>query len=109
MFATQSRRAIAAWQAIFDERARHGGAPSVTLLHLAYSDHAREVSGKAFDFSPQSVAARWQAGYADLGVVLDALPSAEPLVGHPGLRAYQLSQDRKSLERLDWKLAPIRG
>jgi NTE family protein len=106
MFATQSRRAIAAWQAIFDERARHDKAGSATILHVAYADHAREVSGKAFDFSPQSAAMRWQAGYANLGVALDALGSGKLEVGQAGLSVYRLAADGERMEPVCWGLAP---
>ena len=79
-FATQSRRAIAAWQAIFD---RWAEAPLVTLLHVAYADQDNEVSGKAFDFSAPSARARWDAGYRDLGEALAWVRSAE--ADRPGL------------------------
>src|SRR3546814_9865208 len=61
MFATQSRRALAAWQALFDVRGDR--AATVTVLRLAYADQAKEVAGKAFDFSSQSAEARWRAGH----------------------------------------------
>lgn len=90
MFATQSRRAIAAWQAIFDARAGAGAgdARSVTLLHIAYSDHRREVSGKAFDFSPASARMRWDAGHADVSAALAAVPLDEASSAPPGLHVF---------------------
>jgi len=102
MFATQSRRAIAAWQAIY--AARGDDAARVTLLHLAYSGEGREVSGKAFDFSPKSAAARWRAGCRDLGRALaglDARPAAMP-----GLSVFALDGERRDLTPIRWNLAP---
>jgi NTE family protein len=86
LFATQSRRAIAAWQAIFDARAAAGTCPAVTLVHVAYSDHQREVSGKAFDFSPESARARWRAGHSDMISAMVSLVSLDVLTAAPGLR-----------------------
>lgn len=107
MFASQSRRAIAAWQAIFDERARRGDAASVTILHLAYSDQSREVSGKAFDFSPESAAARWQAGHEDLADALTGIGETIA-VGAPGFAAYARSP-AGSFEKVRWPLSPVAG
>lgn len=107
VFATQSRRSIAAWQALFRARAASGPVPSITLVHLAYAN-AREVSGKAFDYSPGSLAMRWQAGVADMLRALDglaALPDAEP-----GLTVYGLSpadQPEPGLKRIDWAMPPV--
>lgn len=66
MFATQCRRAIAAWQALFAQRSKQGDSASVTLLYLAYADQSDEVSLKTFDFSPESAARLWQAGFDTL-------------------------------------------
>lgn len=76
MFASQSRRTIMAWQRTFDERVKAGQARHVTLIHMSYADPAREVSGKAFDFSGASGAARWDAGYADMKSAIDAVSRA---------------------------------
>lgn len=108
LFASQSRRAIAAWQAIYAERARRGDQASVTLLHISYTDQAQEVSGKAFDFSRLSAEARWQAGYADAVRALDGLRDL-PL-GEPGLTVHALDKDgagTAALKQVDWELAPI--
>ncbi len=108
LFATQSRRAIAAWQAIFAERARQGDRTAVTLLHLAYADHAREISLKAFDFSPQSAARRWQSGFAALDRALDQL--ARGLPGAPGLHVLAPSPDHgDALAPVQWQLGPRPG
>lgn len=109
LFATQSRRAIAAWQAIFDERERSGRASSVTILHISYSDQAREVSGKAFDFSPDSAGVRWQAGGADLGRALDDLDSGRISVGEPGMSVYAVPYGGRHLEKVRRSLKPERG
>jgi NTE family protein len=108
MFATQSRRSIAAWRAIYEERAKNGDDASVTLLHISYTDQAREVSGKAFDFSRLSAEARWQAGYADAARALDAVRGLP--FGEPGLAVHTLAKPgggAAQLERVDWQLAPV--
>lgn len=91
LFAAQSRRSIAAWHAIL--AARGAQAPAVTLVHVAYSDQQREVAGKAFDFSPESVAARWNSGRDDLSRALASLPEALVGAGEPGLRVLGLGSD----------------
>ncbi len=108
MFAAQSRRAIAAWQAIFREQAASSGeGRSATVLHIAYSDHAREVSGKAFDFSRESASARWHAGYSDLSRALDELLSNRALIGQAGLNVFAPAQGTEGrLERVEWQVAP---
>lgn len=95
MFATQSRRAILAWQAIFDARlaAGAGQVPAVTLIHLAYADQGQEVSGKAFDFSPASVEGRWAAGRRDVAAALAPLRAGELITGEPGLTVYRPDRD----------------
>lgn len=60
--AIQTRRTIDHWQMVHHLRGDGGG---VALARLAYADQAREVAGKALDFSPESVAERWSAGRAD--------------------------------------------
>ena len=112
VFATQSRRAIAAWQAIFDERVRQDDARSITLLHIAYSEQQREVSGKAFDFSAESSGARWSAGYDDLRRALDQVAGGKIPIGRPGLSVYCASGSGTgsgALEPVHWAMAPVRG
>ena len=58
--AAQSRRAISRWQAYY---ADHQDA-SIVLARLSYTDQAREVAGKAMDFSGATIQQRWDAGYA---------------------------------------------
>ena len=103
MFASQSRRSIAAWQAIHADRARRGEGSAITLLHVAYADQSREVSGKAFDFSPTSAEARWQAGYRDLKQALAAVPGV--LSDQPGLHVFAPREDG-GLDPVAWQLAP---
>lgn len=109
LFGTQSRRAIAAWQAIFAERARLPDCPSVTVLHVAYSDQAREISGKAFDFSPASAAARWRAGYDDLSFAVTELVNGQAEIGQQGMRVFAMTRanGEKQLKNADWKLGPV--
>lgn len=108
VFAAQTRRTFAAWQAIFDARLAHGSTQSATILHIPYSDQSREVSGKAFDFSPKSVAARWRAGRDDLGRALAELRSGNVPVGQPGLGVHVLNGSGH-LEQVRWALAPVHG
>jgi NTE family protein len=97
MFATQSRRAAAAWKTIIDERVASGATatgrgarlPSITVLRLAYADQGKEVSGKAFDFSPLSARVRWDAGYRDLSHALAQLEDGRIETGQPGLSVYK--------------------
>jgi NTE family protein len=103
LFAAQSRRAIAAWQAIHAERVQRGQGSAVTLLHVSYADQSREVSGKAFDFSPISAEARWQTGYRNLKQALEAL--AEVLTDQPGLHVH-VPRAGGGLERVERMLAP---
>jgi NTE family protein len=106
IFATQSRRAIAAWQAIFEARTRTGASASVTLLHVAYADQGREVSGKAFDFSPESVAERWRIGHRDLASALAGVTAGTVPVGSPGLHVFG-QEEGTSLAKIEWPLAPV--
>ncbi|MDF2638727.1 MAG: patatin [Novosphingobium lindaniclasticum] len=107
IFATQSRRAIAAWQAIHDERKARGQGAPVTLVHVAYSDQAREVSGKAFDFSPASAADRWQAGLEDIGLILDGFASGHLRVRQePGMSVYARPGPDTGFEKTRFELAP---
>ena len=108
IFATQSRRALAAWQAIFDQREANGTAPAVALIHIAYADQGEEVSGKAFDFSPETIQARWAAGYRDIERVLDAISAGAVTLGEAGLHVYvpAASGGKGSLQRVRYSLEP---
>lgn len=102
LFAAQSRRAIAAWQAIFDARAAAGDARSVTLLYLPYADQSEEVSGKAFDFSAATIAARWQAGRTAMA---RALADGVTPMGEAGLTVWTPGPSG-ALERVRWSFGP---
>ena len=86
IFASQSHRTIAAWQAIYAARATEA---AVTLLHLSYDRQEAEVAGKAFDYSPTSARARWDAGHIDLTHALDRLEDAALDLGQPGLTVWR--------------------
>lgn len=59
IFAAQTRRTIARWQAA------HAADPAIriTLARIAYTEQADEVAGKAMDFSGPTIARRWAAGH----------------------------------------------
>lgn len=112
IFASQSRRALAAWQAIFDERAKRGKPVSATVIHVAYSDQRQEVSGKAFDFSPRTAAGRWRSGYRDVTEALGAFKANGGLTPEPGFSVYRQQRDesgRTSLQKVRPGLGPRRG
>ncbi|RDE07488.1 patatin [Sphingomonas aracearum] len=90
-FATQGRRALEAWQTIFDLKERAGDPlPSVTLLHVLYTDQRREVAGKSMDFSPASVRERWQTGARDMREGLARIASGAVPLGAPGLAVHRV-------------------
>lgn len=105
LFASQSRRAIAAWQLIFDERFRADKTGSATILYISYQNQGREVSGKAFDFSGKSAAWRWQAGFDDMTAALATLSQGAIEIAEPGLSLYVLNSD-KSVEKARWSIGP---
>lgn len=92
IFASQSARTIAAWQALYAARS---SAAAVALLHLSYDRQDAEVAGKAFDFSAKSVRERWDAGYRDLAEAIDWLDKAGHDFGRPGLTVWR-RRDRHS-------------
>ena len=85
IFAAQSRRTLAAWKAIMDAKATAGDKTAVTLMHLQYAEQGYEVAGKAFDFSPETVRRRWDAGARDMTGILGRLEAATIPFGHAGL------------------------
>lgn len=60
IFAAQSRRTVARWQAAHADR----DDIRLSLVRVAYTDQDNEVAGKALDFSPQTTEERWAAGRA---------------------------------------------
>ena len=92
-FATQSRRAIEGWQRLSDQHLatmRLGGAapPPVTLVQLSYADQGDEVVGKAFDFSPATIADRWRKGHRDGAALVAELASGAIAFDRPGLTVH---------------------
>ena len=81
IFAAQSRRTIARWQAV------HAGRDdiAVTLAPVTYTDQRVEVAGKAMDFSGPSVARRWAAGRAAAERLIADLAAGSLPIGRPGL------------------------
>lgn len=96
IYASQSRRTLAAWQTIFGASS---ATRSVTLLNLVYRDQDREVAGKAMDYSRRTTMDRWKIGYDDLSEALDQLTLDPSLLGKAGLTVYELtgSQPERSL------------
>lgn len=84
LFAAQSRRTIARWQAALPP----DGA-SITLVRLTYAAQDQEVAGKAMDFSPRSVRLRWNAGYEDGSNLLERLAADDIRPGEPGLVVHE--------------------
>ena len=91
VFACQGRRAAEMWGRVMDAEVRAAAAsgapppPPVTLLHLHYADQADEVVGKAFDFSPASIAARWAQGRRDAAPLAAAIRAGAFAGDQPGL------------------------
>ncbi|QNE33003.1 hypothetical protein F1C10_14470 [Sphingomonas sp. NBWT7] len=57
----------------------------MTLVRLAYDGQAREVAGKAMDFSPASVGSRWDTGYRAGSGLLARLDRGAIAAGGAGL------------------------
>jgi NTE family protein len=88
VFAAQSRRSLEMWRRIYalgDTRA--------TVIHLPYQAQEREVVGKAFDFSPESVRARWDTGRAAMAHVLDRVAAGAIRLDGPGLTWVRAERD----------------
>lgn len=81
IFAAQSRRSIARWQAVHQDNPL----VSVTLLRLAYTEQSEEVAGKAMDFSPRTIARRWEAGYRTGRGLVRRVEDGSLTIGAPGL------------------------
>lgn len=84
VFAAQSRRTVARWRDHYATAPDKAGA-SVTLVQLRYADQQDEVAGKALDFSPRSVRARWDAGLRDGRALVAALADGTIAFGGRGL------------------------
>jgi NTE family protein len=85
VFAAQSRRTIARWQAV------HAGRDdiAVTLAPVVYTDQELEVAGKALDFSGPTIAKRWAAGRAAGDAVIARLTAGSLPIGRPGLHVVE--------------------
>lgn len=103
VFACQSRRAIAGWKRVYDLQAAAAtdatgpdaiGSQPVTLIHLAYAAQEPEVCGKAFDFSPGSIAHRWHQGRRDMDAIIASLRSGAIAVDRPGLTVHAFDGER---------------
>jgi NTE family protein len=81
IFAAQSRRSLARWQAEYSDR----NDVSITLFKLAYGDQEREIAGKAMDFSGPTIRERWSAGFEAANRLIAGLESGRPQIGFPGL------------------------
>ncbi|WP_322964171.1 patatin-like phospholipase family protein [Sphingomonas fuzhouensis] len=96
VFAAQSRRTLARWQG------QYATAPdmveaSVTLVQLRYTEQQDEVAGKALDFSPRSVRARWDAGLRDGRALTEALAEGAIPLGGRGLTSTIIAAGREPL------------
>ncbi|HVF93532.1 MAG TPA: patatin-like phospholipase family protein [Sphingomonas sp.] len=93
IFAAQSRRTLARWQAVAAAQGIGPDTPSVHVVHLQYAAQEREISGKAFDFSPETAHERWAAGEHAMTGLLDALDRGSIAIGIPGLTVTTLRPD----------------
>lgn len=87
IFAAQSRRTLARWQSRYATDPAFAGR-SVTLAMLTFDDQQSEIAGKAMDFSPRSVRARWNAGHRDGSALTAAVRSGVAGIGRAGLHLY---------------------
>ncbi|HJO64718.1 MAG TPA: patatin-like phospholipase family protein [Sphingomonas sanguinis] len=96
VFAAQSRRTLTRW------RDHYANAPemaqaSVTLVQLRYVEQQDEVAGKALDFSPRSVRARWDAGLCDARALVAALAAGAIPFGGRGLTSTTIAARHEPL------------
>jgi NTE family protein len=102
-FASQTRALIEAVTAELALAAAQasGPVPPVVLAHLIYRGGEAAGSQKAYDYSPQAIAARWAAGLAD-GRAMLALLKAAPAPRGTGLTIRRLdavADERKGKRR----------
>ena len=86
VFAAQSRRTIARWQAAYDGL----DAIAVTLARIAYADQRAEVAGKALDFSGPTIAQRWAAGHAAMSRAIARIEDGSLGIGQAGLHVVEV-------------------
>ena len=89
IFAAQSRRTIARWQAA------HAGRKDVrvSLVRLAYTEQQDEVAGKALDFSGATIERRWSAGHRAGLRAAQRLAAGSLSIGEPGLTVIDCDRD----------------
>jgi NTE family protein len=88
VFAAQGRRALEKWQRLYALEGRQAA-----VIHLPYGQQEREVVGKAFDFSPESVRERWDAGRTGMARVLERLAAGAIPMDGPGLTWVRAERD----------------
>ncbi|MDF0486540.1 DUF3734 domain-containing protein [Sphingomonas sp. H39-1-10] len=86
IFAAQSRRTIARWQAAYDQH----GESRLALLRVAYTEQDDEVAGKALDFSGSTIEQRWAAGRAAGRRIAARIQAGAVAIGAPGLNVVDL-------------------
>lgn len=93
VFAAQTRRTLARWSEVYHHRAQEAEVPlaPLTLVHLAYAAQAKEVGGKAFDFSALTARDRWTQGAEDMAGVLDRIDRGDIALDRPGLSIERVS------------------
>ena len=85
IFAAQSRRTIARWQAAYADR----DDVRLSLIRVAYTEQGNEVAGKALDFSAPSIEERWAAGRAAGMQVIARMKAQTLLIGTTGLNIFE--------------------
>jgi len=88
LFAAQSRRTIARWQAAYVGRSD----ARLALVRLAYTEQQDEVAGKALDFSGSTIEQRWAAGRASGLRVAAGVKAGTLSVGATGLNVVDLGE-----------------
>lgn len=80
IFAAQSRRTIARWQAAYAGR----DDMQLSLVRVAYTEQGNEVAGKALDFSAPTIEERWAAGHSAGMPLVAAIKAGSLSIGTPG-------------------------
>ena len=89
IFAAQSRRTIARWQAAYAGR----GDTRMSLVRVAYTEQQDEVAGKALDFSGSTIEQRWAAGRAAGMRVVAGIQAGTVSIGATGLNVVELRDE----------------
>ncbi|WP_169833118.1 patatin-like phospholipase family protein [Sphingomonas panacis] len=88
IFAAQSRRTIARWQAAYAARSD----TRMSLVRVAYTEQQDEVAGKALDFSGSTIEQRWAAGQAAGMRVAAGVRAGTVAIGATGLNVVELCE-----------------